>query len=97
MTTAKRFGCGLRVHRHSVMTAGGLVVVDCLAIGCATCAPSMTPAQRSISERGEEHELNLITILGVAITGDFPGYAATGVEEDSLIIILAVHLHSLFF
>lgn len=22
MTTAKRFGCGLRVHRHSVMTAG---------------------------------------------------------------------------
>lgn len=39
-------------------------------------------------------------MLGIAytlLTGDFPGYAATGVEEDSLIIILAVHLHSLFF
>lgn len=43
------------------------------------------------------HELNLIAILSVAITGNFPGYAATGVEEDSLIIILAVQLHGLFF
>lgn len=41
--------------------------------------------------------MNLLAILSVITTGDYPGYAVTGVEEDSIIIILAVQLHSLFF
>ena len=41
--------------------------------------------------------MNLLAILSVITTGDYPGYAITGVEEDSLIITWAVHLHSLFF
>lgn len=39
----------------------------------------------------------MLGIIYTLATGDFPGYAATGVEEDSLIIILAVQMHSLFF
>lgn len=41
--------------------------------------------------------MNLLAVLGVAFTGDFPGYAITGVEEDSLIITAVLSLHGLFF
>lgn len=39
----------------------------------------------------------MLGIIYTLATGDFPGYAISGVEEDSIIITLAVQLHSLFF
>ena len=33
----------------------------------------------------------------VVMTGDFPGYAATGVEEDNPLVVLALALHTLLF
>ena len=36
-------------------------------------------------------------IIYTLLTGDYPGYALTGIEEDSLIIALAVQMHSLFY
>lgn len=39
----------------------------------------------------------MLGIIETLLTGDFPGYAISGVEEDSIIITLAVQLHSLFF
>ena len=41
--------------------------------------------------------MNLLAILGVITTGDYPGYASTGVEEDSIIIQAMLSLHGLFF
>lgn len=39
----------------------------------------------------------MLGIIQTLITGDFPGHAITGVEEDSLIITAMLSLHGLFF
>ena len=36
-------------------------------------------------------------IIHTLLTGDYPSYAITGVEEDSLIITAMLSLHGLFF
>lgn len=36
-------------------------------------------------------------IIQTLLTGDFPGYATTGIEEDSIIIQTVLILHGLFF
>lgn len=41
--------------------------------------------------------MNLLAILSVITTGDYPGYAIAGIEEDSLIITAMLSLHGLFF
>lgn len=39
----------------------------------------------------------MLGIIRTLLTGDYPGYAITGVEEDSLIIAAMLSLHGLFF
>jgi len=41
--------------------------------------------------------VNLLAVLSVVATGDYPGYAVTGIEEDALIIQAMLSLHGLFF
>ena len=41
--------------------------------------------------------MNSLTILQTIVTGDFLGYAATGVEEDHPVIVWALALHTLLF
>lgn len=41
--------------------------------------------------------MSLLAVLGVAFTGDFPGYTITGIEEDALIVQAMLSLHGLFF
>ncbi|WP_264674061.1 hypothetical protein [Brevibacterium sp. CFH 10365] len=36
-------------------------------------------------------------IIYTLLTGDYPGYALTGIEEDSIIITAMLSLHGLFF
>lgn len=39
----------------------------------------------------------MLGIIYTLLTGDFPGYATTGVEEDSIIIQTVLNMHGLFF
>ena len=39
----------------------------------------------------------MLGIIHTLLTGDYPGYATTGVEEDSIIITLALLWHGLIF
>ena len=39
----------------------------------------------------------MLGIFHTLLTGDYPGYASTGVEEDSIIIQAMLSLHGLFF
>lgn len=39
----------------------------------------------------------MLGIIETLITGNFPGYTITGVEEDSIIITAMLSLHGLFF
>ena len=39
----------------------------------------------------------MLGIIQTLLTGDFPGYAITGVEEDSIIIQTVLNMHGLFF
>lgn len=39
--------------------------------------------------------MNITAILRAVLTGDYLGYAATGVEEDSPIVTAALALHSI--
>ena len=39
----------------------------------------------------------MLGIICTLLTGDYPGYASTGVEEDSIIIQAMLSLHGLFF
>ena len=41
--------------------------------------------------------MNSLAILQTIVTGDFLGYAATGVEEDHPVIAWALALHQTFF
>lgn len=36
-------------------------------------------------------------MLSIILSGDFLGYAATGIEEDSPLVTLALALHTLLF
>ena len=39
----------------------------------------------------------MLGIIYTLLTGDYPGYALTGIEEDSIIITAMLSLHGLFF
>lgn len=39
----------------------------------------------------------MLGIIYTLLTGDYPGYAATGVEEDSIIIQAVLNMHGFFF
>lgn len=39
----------------------------------------------------------MLGIIQTLLTGDYPGYAITGVEEDSIIIQTVLNMHGLFF
>lgn len=39
----------------------------------------------------------MLGIIYTLLTGDFPGYATTGVEEDSITIQIVLNMHGLFF
>lgn len=39
----------------------------------------------------------LNNLLSTVVTGDFMGYLATGVEEDSPVVIALLALHTLLF
>ncbi len=39
----------------------------------------------------------MLGVIYTLLTGDYPGYASTGVEEDSIIIQAMLSLHGLFF
>lgn len=39
----------------------------------------------------------MLGIICTLLTGDYPGYVLTGVEEDSLIIQTVLNMHGLFF
>ena len=36
-------------------------------------------------------------IVGMILTGDFPGYSVLGIEEDHPLVIAALALHTLLF
>ncbi len=35
--------------------------------------------------------------LSIILSGDFPGFSVTGIEEDSPIVLLALLLHRILF
>ena len=39
----------------------------------------------------------LNNLLGIIVSGDFPGFAATGLEEDNPVVIFLLALHTLLF
>lgn len=40
---------------------------------------------------------NLDALLSIIQTGEFLGYAATGIEEDHPLVIIALAIHQLLF
>ena len=39
----------------------------------------------------------ITSLMHTVLTGDFLGYAATGIEEDHLLVILALAIHASLF